>query len=74
MMSDMQKAGRLRPIDQGALSLLLVLGLGAVAGAPDAVKVIYGVDLSRSADRDRLAAALADIIGNGLYPRREGSQ
>lgn len=63
-----QREGTMRPVDLRALRLLMALGINSIAAAPEAVKQVYGYDLADPADRDHVASALADIIGNGLRP------
>jgi len=62
-----EAAGNLRSFDNQVLQILIVVGIGAIAGAPEAVHKMFGYDLNAPAERAHLADALADIIGFGLY-------
>ena len=66
-LADIQAGGLGRPVDPRALMSLLTIGITSIAGAPEAMRTIYGIDLTSPAERNRLADALADIIGNGLF-------
>lgn len=70
LLAELQQRGRARQVDPNVLMVLVAIGVGSIAGAPDAVRTIYGFDLTDSDERDRLATALADIIGNGLLAER----
>lgn len=70
LLADLQERGHARQVDPDVVQVLVAIGVGSIAGAPDAVRTIYGFDLTSSAERDRLAVALADIIGNGLRAER----
>ncbi len=59
--------GRLRAFDRRALQILVFVGIGTIAGAPEAVFAMFGYDLSDRAERAQVADALADIIGFGVY-------
>jgi AcrR family transcriptional regulator len=59
-------AGVLRPIDPSALIALLSLGLSSVANTQEGLRRLFGIDLDDAAQRDRFAAALADILLYGL--------
>jgi AcrR family transcriptional regulator len=61
--------GVTRRFDHRALFALVTIGVGSIAGAPDAVSTIYGFDLSTERGRADLAAGLADIIGLGILRR-----
>lgn len=62
----MESRGQLRPIDPVALCLLTSVGIGTIAGAPDAVRSIFGFNLIDPNERDRLASVFADIIQHGI--------
>ena len=66
-LADIQSGGLGRPVDPQALMVLLTIGITSIAGAPEAVRAIYDIDLTRPDERNRLADALADIIGNGIF-------
>ena len=61
--------GVIRPVDERALFALLTIGVGAIAGATEAVEVIYGFDLTTDEGRRQLSESLADILGLGLLRR-----
>lgn len=61
--------GVTRRFDERALFALITIGVGSIAGAPDAVKSIYGYDLDTEQGRTELASGLADIIGLGVLRR-----
>ncbi len=61
--------GVTRQFDHRALFALITIGVGSIAGAADAVKTIYGFDLSTERGRTDLATGLADIIGLGVLRR-----
>lgn len=62
------QAGRTgRPVDAGAFMALLTIGVSSLGGVPDAIRKIYGIDLSTDEDLDRLADHLTDIIGHGIF-------
>ena len=67
IVADLQAGHRGRPVDAEAVLILLTIGITSLAGAPEAVRSIYGVDLADADDRRRLADGLADVLGNGLY-------
>ncbi|NNF69317.1 MAG: TetR/AcrR family transcriptional regulator [Acidimicrobiia bacterium] len=56
-----------RRIDPRALMVLLTIGISSIAGAPEAMRTIYGIDLTDADERNQLADALTDIIGNGVF-------
>lgn len=58
-----------RPINGRALFALVTIGIGSIAGAPDAISTIYGFDLATPGGRTELAEGLADIIGLGILYR-----
>ena len=64
---ELQPGGVGRTVDPEALMVLLTIGISSIAGAPEAARAIYGIDLDEADDRSRLADALADIIGNGIF-------
>ena len=53
-----------------ALQVLVFVGIGAIAGAPEAVFELFGYDLADDSDRAKMAEALGDIIGFGIYSNR----
>lgn len=61
--------GVTRRFDERALFALVMIGIGSIAGAPDAVRAIYGYDLDTERGRAELAHGLADIIGLGVLRR-----
>ena len=63
-----QQEGLARDFQPRALLLLITLGLGAVASAPDAVRDLFGYDITRPAGSAALAADLESILGRGIYP------
>lgn len=65
--ADLQGDRTARQIDADAFMVLLTIGITSVAGAPEAVRALYGIDVTRPEDCDRLADGLADIISNGLF-------
>lgn len=68
-MAALEAEGVTRHIDERALFALITIGIGSIAGAPDAMKSIYGFDLDSVQGRTDLAEGLADIIGLGLLRR-----
>ena len=66
MVADLQSGRPARPVDPEAFMVIL-LGVATMAGSPDALHAIYGIDLSSADHRDRLAVGLADILGHGLF-------
>ena len=66
-LADLQAGRQGRPVDGRALMALLTIGITSIAGAPAAMQAIYGIDLTSTDEREGLADALADIIGNGLF-------
>lgn len=70
-LGELQGRGVTRPVDAHAFMVLLTIGVTTIGGVPDAVRAIYGVDLNRPDERDRLADGLADIIGYGLFESRQ---
>ena len=67
--TDLIDRGVTRDYAIDSLFLLLTVGVGSIAGASHAVKVLYGLDLDSDRDRERLAGDLADVIVLGLHPR-----
>jgi len=65
----LQSSGTVRPLDPKVMFALTTIGIGSLASAGGAVKAIYGFDLENDEERDRFAAAVADIIGHGLLKR-----
>ena len=69
LVSEFQATGALRNFDAKAMLLLLNVGIGSIASATTATREIYGFDLEDPADRDRLAAAITDILRSGIVAR-----
>ncbi len=65
----LEAEGVIRHFDERALFALVMIGIGSIAGAPEAVKSIYGFDLDTEQGRNELASGLADIIGLGVLRR-----
>lgn len=61
-----QQAGVVRPLDTEVLLALLSIGLGSLATGGSALRRLFGIDLDDPAEKDRLAAALGDIILSGI--------
>ena len=66
-LADLQAGASARPVDANALMILLIVGISSIAGAPEAARAIYGIDLISPDERNRLADALTDIIGHGIF-------
>lgn len=56
-----------RPIDADAFMVLLTIGITTMAGAPESIRAIYGIDLASAEERSQLARGLADILGLGIF-------
>jgi AcrR family transcriptional regulator len=65
----LEELGLVRPVNATAFFALMTIGIGSIAGAADALKGIYGFDITTDAGRTELAAALADILSLGLLQR-----
>ena len=61
--------GLLRPIDPDAVVALMGIALPALSSSKNAVRKMLSRDLEHDEDRERLAAAIADILLFGLVPR-----
>lgn len=66
-LAELQTGADGRPVDPRALMVLLTIGISSIAGAPGATRTIYGIDLTSADERSRLADALTDIIGRGVF-------
>jgi len=65
----LQELGLIRPVNARAFFALMTIGIGSIAGAPDALEGIYGFDISTEEGRTEIATALADILSLGLLTR-----
>jgi len=63
------EAGLLSDADPAAFMALVNLGLVAVVSSPEALRVLFGVDLGDPAARDRFIEHLIDIVVRGVLPR-----
>ena len=66
-LAELQDQGPGRDVDPEALMVLLTIGISSIAGAPEATRAIYGIDLTSPTSRNDLADALTDIIGKGIF-------
>lgn len=60
------EVGIVRRIDPDILLMLISLGIGSLASAPDALRLLFDVDVTDDDDRRRLALGLADLLLHGV--------
>lgn len=65
MVADFRDGQPGRAVDPDAF-MMLILGFVTMAGTPDTLRIIYGIDVSSARDRRRLADGVADLLGHGL--------
>lgn len=60
------EAGFARPVSIEALQALIGLGITSLASSPEALRRLFGIDVSDSEQLEALADGLADIVVNGV--------
>lgn len=65
-LAELRPSGAARPVDAEAFMVLLTIGISTIGGVPEAVRSIYGIDLTNEDERNRIADGLADIVNNGI--------
>ena len=71
MLSLLQEIGMMRPLDVRVVQVVVGVAMASLSSAAPAMRALTGVDVGDEAERQDIAAGIADLLLYGMVPRSE---
>ena len=71
MLSLLQEIGMMRPLDVRVVQVVVGVAMASLSSAAPAMRALTGVDVGDEAERQNIAAGIADLLLYGMVPRSE---